>query len=115
MRLKCDIRCFLLVAGALSSSGGTALAQYTGPAIASPARVASAPASAMRVEYENVRIMPGDVISIATYGAPELTTTHSNLYRYHFRHGFSRSCRPESRRTWARSCCRIWARLNLPA
>jgi polysaccharide export outer membrane protein len=75
MRLKCDIRCFLLVAGVLSSSGGTALAQYTGPAIASPARVASAPASAMKVEYENVRIMPGDVISIATYGAPELTTT----------------------------------------
>ena len=75
MRLKCDIRCFLLVAGALSSSGVTSLAQFAGPAIASPARVASAPASAMKVEYENVRIMPGDVISIATYGAPELTTT----------------------------------------
>jgi polysaccharide export outer membrane protein len=28
----------------------------------------------MKVEYGNIKIMPGDVISIATYGAPELTT-----------------------------------------
>ena len=75
VRLKCDRYCLLLVAGALGFSGGAALAQYSGPAVASPARVASAPASAMRAEYQDVKIMPGDVISIATYGAPELTTT----------------------------------------
>jgi polysaccharide export outer membrane protein len=37
--------------------------------------VASAPATATKVEYEDIRIMPGDVISIFTLGAPELTTT----------------------------------------
>jgi len=74
MRMKCDLRCLLLAAVALSSSGGTALAQYAGPALTSPSRVASAPASAMKAEYANVKIMPGDVISIAAYGVPELTT-----------------------------------------
>jgi len=75
MRLKCDIRNFLFVAGVLSNIGGNAHAQYAGPAIASPARTASAPASALQLEYKNDRIMPGDVISITAYGAPELTTT----------------------------------------
>ena len=75
MRMKYRLSCYLLVAGVLSFINGTALAQYAGPVVASPARVANAPASAMKAEYGNVRIMPGDVISIATYGAPELTIT----------------------------------------
>ena len=74
MLMKCNLCCLSLVAGVLSFSNGKALAQYAGPAVESPARVASSPASAMKAEYTNVRIMPGDVISIATYGAPELTT-----------------------------------------
>lgn len=55
--------------------GGVAQAQYTGPAITSPATLASAPESVMKIEYEDIKIMPGDIISIATLGAPELTTT----------------------------------------
>lgn len=53
---------------------GVAAAQYAGPAVgAAPA--ASAPASAFRTDYKGARLMPGDIISIYTYGAPELSTT----------------------------------------
>ena len=51
------------------------VAQYTGAAPTSPQRSASAPTSAMQVDYADIKIEPGDVISISTYGVPELTTT----------------------------------------
>ena len=56
---------------------GTAIgaAQYGGPAVTYPPQVASAPAGAMKADYGDIKILPGDVISIATYGAPELTST----------------------------------------
>lgn len=60
----------LLLAGA-----PMALAQFAGPAIAIASPAASAPASALTAHYSDVKIMPGDVISIDTYGAPELSTT----------------------------------------
>jgi polysaccharide biosynthesis/export protein len=49
--------------------------QYAGPAITSPSPEASAPPSAMNVNYSGFAIMPGDIISISTYGVGELTTT----------------------------------------
>lgn len=58
----------LLLAGA----PGT-LAQFAGPAIATASPAASAPAAALIAHYSDVKIMPGDVISIETYGAPELS------------------------------------------
>jgi polysaccharide biosynthesis/export protein len=56
-------------------AAGTAVAQFAGPAVGAPAAGASAPASAFTPQYGDVKIMPGDVISIMTYGAPELTTS----------------------------------------
>ena len=53
---------------------GMAMGQFAGPAVSTPSSRASAPASAMKAHYGDVKIMPGDVISIMTYGAPELTT-----------------------------------------
>jgi len=52
-----------------------AYGQFTGPAISSTSNPASAPTSMMKPEYGDVPIMPGDIISIVTYGAPELTTS----------------------------------------
>jgi len=75
IRLKLDIRCLLLVSGALISAGNAAHAQYAGPAVSSPVKAASAPDSAINAAYGQVKIVPGDVISIATYGLPELSTS----------------------------------------
>ena len=55
----------------------SAIGQFAGPAVSWPATGAAAPVSALRAQYRDVKIMPGDVIAIATYGAPELTTTTS--------------------------------------
>src|ERR1035438_9916111 len=54
---------------------GTAIgtAQYGGPAVTYPPQVARPPAGAVKADYGDIKILPGDVISIATYGAPELT------------------------------------------
>jgi polysaccharide export outer membrane protein len=53
-----------------------AVAQFAGPAVGAPANTApSAPLSALKAQYNDAKIMPGDTISIATYGAPELTTS----------------------------------------
>jgi len=52
-----------------------AAGQYMGAAPSSPPRPASVPEPAMHVDYDDIEIAPGDVISIATYGVPELTTT----------------------------------------
>jgi polysaccharide export outer membrane protein len=73
-KLSYDRRILFLAASALSFCVPAA-GQYMGAAPASPPRPASAPESAMHVDYDDVRIAPGDVISIATYGVPELTTT----------------------------------------
>ncbi|MGA7521773.1 MAG: polysaccharide biosynthesis/export family protein [Acidobacteriaceae bacterium] len=57
-----------------------ARAQFAGPAVTSPQPSAGAPASAFHAQYGAVRIKPGDIIAIMTYGAPELTTTsNTNL------------------------------------
>ncbi len=71
---KGKIRFFLLAVCALSMAAFCS-AQYQGPALVSPPRVANAPDAALNAAYGDVRIEPGDTISIATYGAPELTTT----------------------------------------
>lgn len=55
----------------------TAMAQFAGPAVSAASPGMATPASALNAHYGDVKIMPGDVIAIATYGAPELTTTAS--------------------------------------
>ncbi|HEX4311214.1 MAG TPA: polysaccharide biosynthesis/export family protein [Acidobacteriaceae bacterium] len=52
----------------------SAVAQFAGPAVGTPSTQAPGPNAALQAQYVDVKIMPGDVISIATYGAPELTT-----------------------------------------
>jgi polysaccharide export outer membrane protein len=73
-RLSYDCRVLFLGALALGL-GAPAPAQYMGASPTAPPRVASAPESAMHVDFVDVKIAPGDVISISTYGVPELTTT----------------------------------------
>ena len=63
-----------MVAGILGLCVTAASAQFTGPSITSASTKVGAPSSAMHPQYGDIVIMPGDVISIATYGAPELTT-----------------------------------------
>jgi polysaccharide export outer membrane protein len=75
-RFKSGSLSLLLMMGALSFSGSVA-AQYAGPSVSSPLQGAIAPDTAMKVEYDEIKIMPGDIISIATPGIPELTTTAS--------------------------------------
>lgn len=72
-RSRVEIRCLLMGAGILSLGSVTGSAQFMGPAVTSPPAAASASASSS--QYSEIKIAPGDVISIATYGAPELTTT----------------------------------------
>ena len=73
-RIKIEF-CVLFLAASTLSPFVVAHAQYTGAAPSSPQRIASAPESAMQVDYADIKIAPGDVISIATYGVPELTTS----------------------------------------
>ncbi|HEY1903086.1 MAG TPA: polysaccharide biosynthesis/export family protein [Terracidiphilus sp.] len=75
LRLKIDFRCLLLVAGALGLGSMPASAQYMGAAVTSPPATAGVSGSAVHDSYTETKIEPGDVIAIATYGAPELTTT----------------------------------------
>lgn len=64
----------LAVCGAMLFGGQPALAQFAGPAVGSSTASSVSPAT-MSLQLQDVKIVPGDVISIATYGAPELTTT----------------------------------------
>ena len=64
-----------MVAASLVLSASAAMAQFAGPAVSSTAARSGAPESALKASYGDVTIMPGDVISISTYGAPELTTS----------------------------------------
>jgi len=64
------------VSGTLLLVTATSMGQFAGPAVgASPG--AATPPSALSAHYTDVKIMPGDVIAITTYGAPELTTATS--------------------------------------
>jgi polysaccharide export outer membrane protein len=67
--------CILFLAASALSMCAPALAQYMGAAPTSPQRAASVPESAMHVDYDDIKIAAGDVISISTYGVPELTTS----------------------------------------
>ena len=49
-------------------------AQFAGPAVSAPSAGVATPASALNAQYSDVKIRPGDIIAIATYGAPELST-----------------------------------------
>jgi polysaccharide export outer membrane protein len=53
----------------------SAVGQFAGPSVGAPSPGSATPASALNARYSDVKIMPGDVIAITTYGAPELTTT----------------------------------------
>lgn len=69
---------FAAVAAVVAWAGlcaSSARAQFAGPAVGSPSPSASAPASAFHAQYGAIRIKPGDIIAITTYGVPELTTT----------------------------------------
>lgn len=77
MKMKLSSR--LVVITALSCgficAANSAIAQFAGPAVSGSSPGSAAPVSALQAQYPDVKIMPGDVISITTYGAPELTTT----------------------------------------
>lgn len=59
----------------LVSVAGSARAQFAGPAVTTLSPPAGSSAAALTAKYGDVTIMPGDIIAIATYGAPELSTT----------------------------------------
>jgi len=75
IRLGRKIRCMVLVCGALGMGCAVSLAQFLGPAVTAPPKPSSVPDSALNADYGELKIAPGDVISIATLGLPELTTT----------------------------------------
>jgi polysaccharide biosynthesis/export protein len=71
-------RARMLVAAAVCSLvcfAGSAWAQFAGPAVTTLSPPAGSTATALTAKYGDVTIMPGDIIAIATYGAPELSTT----------------------------------------
>ena len=65
----------VVAGGTLLFGASAAMAQFAGPAVGASSPGAATPPSAMNARYNDVKIMPGDVIAIATYGAPELTTS----------------------------------------
>lgn len=69
------VSCAILAAWIVGTGGAIACAQYAGPAVTSPPRGASASSRATKADYGDVRIMPGDVIMVSTYGVPELTNS----------------------------------------
>lgn len=75
MTMRKCLRSFGAVGCSVLFGAVASLAQYVGPAVTTQTPGAGASASAMKAEYGDAKIMPGDVISIATYGAAELTTS----------------------------------------
>lgn len=79
MKVRCSGR--MAAAAALCCGtifgAGSAVGQFAGPSVSSQSPGSATPISALTAQYNDVKIMPGDVIAIATYGAPELTTTSS--------------------------------------
>ena len=73
MQTKFAVRCLLLASCALTCAHAS-FAQYQGQPVSSPPKAASATETAANPELKELQIAPGDVISIETYGAPELTT-----------------------------------------
>jgi len=79
MKVRCSGR--MAAAAALCCGtifgAGSAVGQFAGPSVSSQSPGSATPISALTAQYNDVKIMPGDLIAIATYGAPELTTTSS--------------------------------------
>jgi polysaccharide biosynthesis/export protein len=71
LRLKTRVAMVAVV----SSLAVSARAQFAGPAVSTISPPAGSTATALTAKYGDVKIMPGDIIAIATYGAPELTTS----------------------------------------
>lgn len=70
----------ILASSVFVSAGLTspsARGQFAGPAVTTQAANTATPASAFDVQYGAIRIKPGDIVAITTYGVPELTTTSS--------------------------------------
>ena len=64
----------VMVCWGMAIGSRPALAQFAGPAVGGTSTESSVSPPMMNVQLQSVKIVPGDVISIATYGAPELTT-----------------------------------------
>jgi polysaccharide export outer membrane protein len=77
MKVRVCVRMVLAAAvvWGMMLGAGSAAGQFAGPSVSAPTPGSTTPASALNARYSYVKIMPGDVIAIATYGAPELTTT----------------------------------------
>ena len=59
----------------------SAAAQFAGPSVASPAKAAEAPLAAQQIAFAESQIAAGDIVSIITVGAPELTVNSSVVTR----------------------------------
>ncbi|MGC2301505.1 MAG: polysaccharide biosynthesis/export family protein [Acidobacteriaceae bacterium] len=79
MKVRCSGRMAAVTALCCGTilGAGSAVGQFAGPSVSSHSPGSATPVSALTAQYNDVKIMPGDVIAIATYGAPELTTTSS--------------------------------------
>jgi polysaccharide export outer membrane protein len=66
--------CAALFASILVFGAAAAWGQFAGPAVGPSNSTAGASLSAHNAKYGAVKISPGDVIAISTYGAPELST-----------------------------------------
>jgi polysaccharide export outer membrane protein len=76
VRLNQPIRSLILASFALGAvSASPASAQFMGPAVAAPPLNSSATSPTPAPDFTAIRIEPGDILSITTVGAPELTTT----------------------------------------
>jgi polysaccharide biosynthesis/export protein len=73
--MKVWLRARVAMIAAACSLAGSAWAQFAGPAVTTISPPAGSTAAALTAKYGDVKIMPGDIIAIATYGAPELSTT----------------------------------------
>jgi polysaccharide export outer membrane protein len=67
-----------LAAAFLAAACLSAQAQFAGPSVA-PTSTAGAPLSAMQIPYMDAVILPGDLISISAYGAPEMSVSPSSF------------------------------------
>jgi len=76
MRVRVSGQMVLAAVGwGMMLGAGSAAGQFAGPSVGGTTPGSTTPASALTAQYSYVKIMPGDVIAITTYGAPELTTT----------------------------------------
>ncbi len=73
--VKTKMRTVAAMGLALFCGAGVAMGQYAGPGVTTNSPTASAPASAMHLAQTEQTILPGDMLALATYGVPELTTS----------------------------------------